>query len=207
MKRRELLKQFSAVAFMPFLGCGCKTLQGDADPIAVRAEQTLSIALVSVDQALRFEFENRNSQDFPEWVTGVAHSIRKDAAKAFMSADRVRVAYKQGGADANTLLKAINVVDALVGEIKWWVPHQFAESNVTGSEVDLLLSEALVVKSNTSANWIAAVPMFIDLGRTIYSLALEVKDSLGKDRAWTPTQDAEFRAKLLKTITQEHWKA
>lgn len=201
MNRRKMLSCCGAL----IVCAGCQTLHKDADPIAVRAEQTLSIALVTIDEALKFEFNRRD--EVPETVRAIAHGIRKDAAMAFMSADRVRVAYKQGGADAATLLKAINVVDALVGEIKWWMPDQFSSSAVLGSEVDLLLNEAAIANSNTTGNWLAAVPMFIELGKTVYSLAMEVKQNLDKDREWSATQDAEFRKKLLATITQEHWKA
>ena len=182
---------------------GCATLQKGADPVAVKAEQSESIALAVIDQALLFEYTNR--EQVPQAVQDVASRVRKEAPKAFVSLDRVRVAYKVGGTDAATLLKALNVVDALVGEVKWWTADS-AKAGLAGYEIDLIVAEANANK-DASQSWVAALPLFIDLGKSVYSLVLDVKASLSQNAAWTAIEDEAFRKRLLNTITQDHWRS
>lgn len=193
------MKYLATLLTVGVLLSGCVALDKNADPVAVRAEQTLATGLVIVNTALKYEYEN----DLPDWAKQSADKVRKKAADAFISADRVRVAYKQGKESGDNLTLALDLVNSIVGEVRWW-KEKTSAGNV--DYIDLTVIEAKESQIVTSDSWIAAVPMFIDLGKSVYSAVLDIRQSMKQSTHWTPEQDEAFRKKLLQTITQEHWR-
>jgi hypothetical protein len=190
--------------FIPLLLLSaCATPQPNADLPALRAEQTLTIALATVDTALRFESQNRS--DVPEKIQQAADEVRKRAAKAFTTADDVRLAYKRGQATESKLLLAITLVEELVVQVKWW-SGESAASMAGRSPTEMILLEAEVSASDSPAAWAVAIPIFINLAKEVYAVVNDVRGSLRQDMQWSPAQDAEFRSKLMTTITQPHWR-
>jgi len=193
------MKNTIATTIGAFLLIGCATLNPSADPVAVRAEQTLSVALGIVDTALKYEASN----DLPDSFKRAATKVRSKAADAFISADRVRVAYKQGKATGDQLVMALDLVNSIVGEVRWWKAKSSAGPQ---DYVYLTIVEAEETKIVSSASWIAAVPMFIDLGKSVYNVVLDIRKSLSQSKEWSPAEDEAFRKQLLQTVTQDHWK-
>lgn len=185
---------------------GCAAVQPGADALLVRTEQSEAIGLVTVDAALRFESENREA--LPVAVRKAAAGVRSHAARAFVSLDDVRLAYKAGTASESKVLVAMAVVEELVSQVIWWTGELNGSPAVRPdvSPTQMLLIEAETYDSESPAAWATAVPLVITLAKEVYTLVLSVKESLGQDRAWTADEAAKFRSKLMTTVVQPHWR-
>ncbi len=191
------------ISALILIATGCATPQPTADIPALRAEQTLVIALATVDTALKFEADNRAL--VPESIRTAAAEVRDHAAKAFTTADDVRLAYKRGQATESKLLLCLTLVEELVVQVKWWggqSPNNPAGQSATG----MILLEAEVYASGSPAGWVTTVPIVVHLAKEVYQLVNEVRSTFAQDTQWTSEQDAEFRSKLLRTVTSDHWK-
>lgn len=181
---------------------GCVTVPPNQAP-AVRAEQTLSISLAAIDSFLAFE--HRRRADLPVEVREIAGRVRAKAPAAFDSANRLRLAYKanrnaKGEAD---LLTALSIVDALVGEIRVWVPK--ATASGVGSATASLIAEAEASKHATTGSWVALVPVFVDLAREIYSVVSKARESAKQAAEWDLQAEEAFAARLSAIKTAAHW--
>ncbi len=202
--QQRILATTALAALTLLLAKGCATLKPNADPVAVRAEQTLSVALLTVDAALKFESENR--EQLPDSIREAAAAVRSNAARAFTSADDVRLAYKRGAATESKLLLALTLLEELVIQVKWWTGISPASmAGLTATET--LVIEAEVYGGGSPASWSAAIPLAIELAKQIYGLINGIRDNLRQDMQWNAEEDAVFRSRLLQTITQDHWRA
>jgi len=182
---------------------GCATVRQGQAPV-VRAEQTLSIALAAIDSFLAFEHRRRD--DVPAEVREIAGRVRAKAPAAFDSANRLRLSYKanrnaKGEAD---LLTALAGVDALVAEIRVWVPRTTASG--TDGATASLIAEAQASKSASTGSWVALVPVFVDLAREIYVVVNKARESARQDAEWDVVAEDAFAARLATIHSSPHWK-
>lgn len=185
----------------------CSTVRPGSQTSEVRAEQTLAVSVAALDSFVAFEFRRR--ADVPATVRDIAARVRREAPKALDSANALRLAYKGNRSAANEagLLTALAVVDALVGEIRVWVPATTnSGQNSSGLAVQDLMREAAASKVVTTESWVALVPVFIDLAREIYGVVNRTRDAVKQDAEWTLAQEADFAAKLHNLKTAEHWR-
>lgn len=200
---RSVIKRIALFLSLLVLS-GCATIQTGSQSAEVRAEQTLSISLAALDSFVAFE--HRRRADVPAVVRDVAYRVRLNAPKALDSANALRIAYKSNRSAENKagLLTALVVVDALVGEIRVWVPATSA-SGPGHSEVAALLREAEASKVVTAQSWVALVPVFVDLAREIYRVVNQVRETTKQDAEWTLQKEADFAAQLSNLKTAAHW--
>lgn len=200
MKKRDFILSLLCGSF-----AGCATVQPGNQTVEVRAEQTLSIALSALDSFLAFESKRRG--DVPAEVRDIASRIRSRAPMALLSANNLRLAYKNSRTKEKevSVLGALGIVDALVGEIRVWVPKSVS-SGVDGSNVQRLLNESKAHETPSVGSWVVLVPVFVDLAREIYKVVNEARKSAKQDAEWTADEDNAFGVKLQSTITADHWK-
>lgn len=182
----------------------CSTVRSGSQPLAVRSEQVLAVSLAALDSFVAFE--HRRRADVPALVRDVAYRVREEAPKALDSANALRLAYKGNRSAENKagLLTALAVVDALVGEIRVWVPATSA-SGPGHSELAALVREAEASKVVTAQSWVALVPVFVDLAREIYRVVNQVRETTKQDQEWSLSQEADFAAQLTNLKTAAHW--
>lgn len=182
----------------------CSTVRPGSQSAVVRAEQTLAVSLAALDSFVAFE--HRRRADVPALVRDVAYRVRLNAPKALDSANALRIAYKGNRSAENKagLLTALAVVDALVGEIRVWVPATSA-SGPGHSELAALVREAEASKVVTAQSWVALVPVFVDLAREIYRVVNQVRETTKQDQVWSLSQEADFSAQLSNLKTAAHW--
>lgn len=183
----------------------CSTVRPGSQSAEVRAEQTLAVSLAALDSFVAFE--HRRRADVPPLVRDIAARVRREAPKALVSANALRLAYK-GSRNAQNeadLLTALSVVDALVGEIRVWIPATTASGPGRNAVADLI-REAQASKVVTTESWVALVPVFIDLAREIYAIVLRTREAVKQDREWSSAEDFEFAQKLALLPTLAHWK-
>lgn len=195
----------------------CSTIRPGSQSAEVRAEQTLAVSLAALDSFVAFE--HRRRADVPPLVRDIAARVRREGPKALDSANALRLAYKgsRNAANEANLITALNVVDALVGEIRVWVPVASASADLGASaasasqrialpSVSALLRESAASKVVTTESWVALVPVFVDLAREIYAVVNRTSEAVKQDREWTLAEEADFAAKLHNLKTAEHWK-
>jgi hypothetical protein len=102
---------------LPILLCGgCATLAPNADPVVVNAERTIEVARVTLDQFVKFEFNNRAK--CPADVQAAAERVRRDAPELFKRVMKLKLAYKQNrNADGKAdLMTAVAVLSSVASE-------------------------------------------------------------------------------------------
>ena len=183
----------------------CSTIRPGSQTAEVRAEQTLAVSLAALDSFVAFE--HRRRADVPALVRDVAYRVRLNAPKALDSANALRLAYKgsRNAQNEANLLTALNVVDALVGEIRVWVPATSA-SGPGNRSVDKLMQEAAASKAVTTQSWTVLVPVFIDLAREIYAVVNRTREAVKQDQEWNLQQEADFAAQLTALKAAPHWR-
>lgn len=194
----------------------CSTVRPGSQSAEVRAEQTLAVSLAALDSFVAFE--HRRRADVPALVRDVAYRVREEAPKALDSANALRLAYKGNRSAENKagLMTALAVVDALVGEIRVWVPAASASADLGASaasasqrialpSVSALVREAEASKVVTAQSWVALVPVFVDLAREIYRVVNQVRETTKQDQEWSLSQEADFAAQLSNLKTAAHW--
>lgn len=183
----------------------CSTLRDGSQPLAVRSEQVLAVGLAALDGFTAFE--HRRRADVPPLVRDIAARVRREAPKALDSANALRLAYKgsRNAQNEANLLTALSVVDAIVGEIRVWVPVVSASGPGRNAVADLV-REARASQTVTTESWVALVPVFIDLAREVWSVVNRTSEAVKQDREWTLAEEADFAAKLHNLKTAEHWK-
>lgn len=184
--------------------CGCATVQPSNQSAVVRAEQVLSISLAAIDSFLAFE--SRRRADVPAEVREIASRVRAKASTAFDSANRLRLAYKANRNDKGEadLLTALAGVDALVAEIRVWVPRTTASG--TDGATASLIAEAQASKSASTGSWVALVPVFVDLAREIYVVVNRARESAKQDAEWDVAAEDAFATRLAAIRSSPHWK-
>jgi hypothetical protein len=183
---------------------GCATIQPNSQLPLVRTEQTLTVALAAVDSFLSFEYRRR--ADVPKEVQDIAARVRSKAVGAFESANRLRIAYKVNRSAENeaSLLTALSVVDALVSEVRVWVPK--ATASGTNSATENLVAEAESSRTVSTGSWVALVPVFVDLAREVYVMVNKAKDAAKQNAEWDLAAEEAFAARLSAIKTAAHWK-
>lgn len=183
----------------------CSTIRPGSQSAEVRAEQTLAVSLAALDSFVAFE--HRRRADVPPLVRDIAARVRREAPKALDSANALRLAYKgsRNAQNEANLLTALNVVDALVGEIRVWVPVVSASGPGRNAVADIV-REARASQTVTTESWVALVPVFIDLAREVWAVVNRTRDAVKQDREWSLAEEADFAAKLHNLKTAEHWK-
>lgn len=183
----------------------CSTIRPGSQSAEVRAEQTLAVSLAALDSFVAFE--HRRRADVPPLVRDIAARVRREAPKALDSANALRLAYKgsRNAQNEANLLTALNVVDALVGEIRVWVPVVSASGPGRNAVADLV-REARASQTVTTESWVALVPVFIDLAREVWAVVNRTRDAVKQDREWSLAEEADFAAQLHNLKTAEHWK-
>ena len=199
---RDAIKGFAVV--LSLILAGCATVQPNSQLPLVRTEQTLTVALAAVDSFL--SFEHRRRADVPKEVQDIAARVRSKAVGAFESANRLRIAYKVNRSAENeaSLLTALSVVDALVGEVRVWVPK--ATASGTGSATDNLIAEVESSRTVSTGSWVALVPVFVDLAREVYVMVNKARDAAKQNAEWDLAAEEAFAAKLSAIKTAAHWK-
>lgn len=215
MKHREFIIACAigalALALLPlaFLLSGCATPR-QGQTVEIRAEQVLAVSLSALDSFVAFE--HRRRADVPPLVRDVAYRVRLEAPKALDSANALRLAYKGNRSAANeaNLRTALSVIDALVGEIRVWVPATSANGVIpkpaSGSAVQALIAEARASQTVTAQSWVALVPVFVDLAREVWSVVNRTREAARQDSEWDLPQEADFAAKLTALKAAPHWK-
>lgn len=187
---------------------GCATVQPGSQLPLVRAEQTLTVALAAVDSFLSFEYRRR--ADVPKEVQDIASRVRSKAVSAFESANRLRIAYKvnRNAKNEADLMTALAAVDALVGEVRVWVPKATAgNTNQRGISSTLALEqEAESSRTVSTGSWVALVPVFVDLAREVYVMVNKARDAAKQNAEWDLAAEEAFAAKLSAIKTAAHWK-
>lgn len=188
---------------------GCATVQPNSQLPIVRTEQTLTVALAAVDSFL--SFEHRRRADVPKEVQDIAARVRIKAAGAFESANRLRIAYKvnRNAKNEADLMTALAAVDALVGEVRVWIPKSTAGATIKQSltvATDNLISEAESSRTVSTGSWVALVPVFVDLAREIYLTVNKARDAAKQNAEWDLAAEEAFAAKLSAIKTAAHWK-
>lgn len=183
----------------------CSTVRPGSQSAEVRAEQTLAVSLAALDSFVAFE--NRRRADVPPLVRDIAARVRREAPKALDSANALRLAYKgsRNAQNEANLLTALNVVDALVGEIRVWVPSTSA-SGPGNRSIDKLMQEAAASKAVTTQSWTVLVPVFIDLAKEIYFVVNRTREAVKQDQEWNLQQEADFAAQLTALKSAPHWR-
>lgn len=183
----------------------CSTIRPGSQTAEVRAEQTLAVSLAALDSFTAFE--HRRRADVPPLVRDIAARVRLNAPKALDSANALRLAYKGSRSAQNeaNLLTALSVIDAMVGEIRVWVPATTA-SGPGASAVQDLIRESKASRIVTAASWVALVPVFVDLAKEIYAVVNRTREAAKQDREWGLAEEADFAAKLSNLKTAEHWR-
>lgn len=183
----------------------CSTIRPGSQSAEVRAEQTLAVSLAALDSFVAFE--HRRRADVPPLVRDIAARVRREGPKALDSSNALRLAYKgsRNAQNEANLLTALNVVDALVGEIRVWVPVVSASGPGRNAVADLV-REARASQTVTTESWVALVPVFIDLAREVWAVVNRTRDAVKQDREWSLAEEADFAAKLHNLKTAEHWK-
>lgn len=188
---------------------GCATVQTNSQLPLVRTEQTLTVALAAVDSFLSFEYRRR--ADVPKEVQDIAARVRSKAVGAFESANRLRIAYKVNRNTKNEadLMTAIAAVDAIVSEVRVWVPK--ATASGTGKQsltvaTDDLISEAESSRTASTGSWVALVPVFVDLAREVYVMVNKARDAAKQHTEWDLAAEEAFAAKLSAIKTAAHWR-
>ena len=179
---------------------GCATPQPTADVPLLRYEQNLETALVAMDTVL--EWEHTNQSTAPKAVSRAAVIMRSKAAKAFASANAVRLAYRKGAATGGALRKALSVVDGLLAEArKWWVP----EGTAPASAISKTISEAEAIRSGAPGSWIGTATLLVELGRRVYKVVNAARDAGQRDKQWTTRESVSFTIRLADVPRQPHW--
>ena len=211
-----LTNQFQSVKTKTFLAlslilslAGCATVQTNSQLPLVRTEQTLTVALAAVDSFLSFEYRRR--ADVPKEVQDIASRVRSKAVGAFESANRLRIAYKVNRNSKNEadLMTAIAAVDAIVSEVRVWVPKATASGIGKQSltvATDDLISEAESSRAVSTGSWVALVPVFVDLAREVYVMVNKARDAAKQSAEWDLAAEEAFAAKLSAIKTAAHWK-
>lgn len=183
----------------------CASIKSGQQVPVVRAEQVLAVSVAALDSFVAFEHRRRT--DVPPLVRELAAKVRREAPKALTSANNLRLAYKSNRTPANeaNLLTALAVVDALVGEIRVWVPATSAGGPGNRS-VDQLIREASASRTLTAQSWTVLVPVFIDLAKEIYVVVNRTKEAVQQDREWGLEQEASFAALIAALQTAPHWR-
>ena len=142
----------------------------------------------------------------PKEVQEIASRVRSKAVGAFESANRLRIAYKVNRSAENeaSLLTALSVVDAIVGEVRVWVPK--ATASGTGSATENLIAEAESSRTVSTGSWVALVPVFVDLAREVYVMVNKARDAAKQNAEWDLAAEEAFTAKLSAIKTAAHWK-
>lgn len=198
------MKLFTA-ALAAVILTACSTVRPGSQSAEVRAEQTLAVSLAALDSFVAFE--NRRRADVPPLVRDIAARVRREAPKALDSANALRLAYKgsRNAQNEANLLTALNVVDALVGEIRVWVPSTSA-SGPGNRSIDKLMQEAAASKAVTTQSWTVLVPVFIDLAKEIYFVVNRTREAVKQDQEWNLQQEADFAAQLTALKSAPHWR-
>lgn len=198
------MKLFAAVLAALTLSA-CSTIRPGSQSAEVRAEQTLAVSLAALDSFVAFE--HRRRADVPPLVRDIAARVRREAPKALDSANALRLAYKgsRNAQNEANLLTALNVVDALVGEIRVWVPSTSASGPGQSSVADLI-RESQASKVVTTESWVALVPVFIDLAREVWAVVNRTREAVNQNAEWDLRAEADFAAKLSALRTAEHWR-
>lgn len=183
----------------------CSTVRPGSQSAEVRAEQTLAVSLAALDSFVAFE--HRRRADVPPLVRDIAARVRREAPKALDSANALRLAYKgsRNAQNEANLLTALAVVDALVGEIRVWVPSTSASGPGQSAVADLV-REARASQTVTTESWVALVPVFIDLAREIYAVVNRTREAVKQDQEWNLQQEADFAAQLTALKAAPHWR-
>jgi len=183
---------------------GCATVQPNSQLPLVRTEQTLTVALAAVDSFLSFEYRRR--ADVPKEVQEIASRVRSRAIGAFESANRLRIAYKvnRNAKNEADLMTALAAIDAIVGEVRVWVPKTTASG--TGSATDNLIAEAESSRTVSTGSWVALVPVFVDLAREVYTMVNKARDAAKQNAEWDLAAEEAFAASLSAIKTAAHWK-
>jgi len=199
---RDAIKGFAVV--LSLILAGCATVQPNSQLPLVRTEQTLTVALAAVDSFLSFEYRRR--ADVPKEVQDIAARVRSKAIGAFESANRLRIAYKvnRNAKNEADLMTALAAVDALVGEVRVWIPK--ATASGTESATDNLIAEAESSRTVSTGSWIALVPVFVDLAREVYVMVNKSRDAAKQNAEWDLAAEEAFAAKLSAIKTAAHWK-
>ncbi len=95
---------------------GCAVLKPGADPVVVRAEQTVKVAFEGCDSFLKWVHMNRAA--VPPEIQTYATALRESGPLAFKTARTLTKAYKQNRSDENraNLDTALAVLIALQSE-------------------------------------------------------------------------------------------
>lgn len=208
--RKTVCKSVGWLALCVMFSFGCSTVRPGSQSAEVRAEQTLAVSLAALDSFVAFE--HRRRADVPPLVRDIAARVRREAPKALDSANALRLAYKGNRSAENKagLLTALAVVDALVGEIRVWVPATSANGAIpkpaSGSTVQALIAEARASQTVTAQSWVALVPVFVDLAREVWSVVNRTREAARQDSEWDLPQEADFAAKLTALKAAPHWK-
>lgn len=190
---------------LALLAIGCLMPKLGNQVVEVRAEQVLSVSAAALDSFVAFE--HRRRADVPPLVRDVAARVRREALKSLNSANALRLAYKGNRSAANEagLLTALAMVEALVSEIRVWVPATSA-GGPGNSAVDQLRREAAASRTVTAQSWTVLVPVFIDLAREIYAVVNRTREAVKQDAEWSLQQESDFAARLASFKTAEHWR-
>lgn len=198
MKRRDFI--FCAL----LSAVGCKTLNSGTN-VEIHAEQTLSIALSSLDSFLLFEYKRRG--DLPKEVQDIAARLRRYVPQALVTANNLRLSYKnnRSAEKAVSVTSALAMVDSFVGEIRVWIPKSVSGRVGTGN-IDKLIQESAGVNSTSVGSWVVLVPIFVDLAREVYKVVKETKASLNQTQEWSDMEDTAFSVRLQTLLVSDHWK-
>jgi len=127
---KTLFRLFSLCLALSFL-TGCKTLDKGADPVAVRSEQTLSMAFLTFDTFLRLDHQFRAEtaekvpevHKFAEWLrepirTDLNAEQKPRGIALIESAHTVLKAYKANRTEENkaSVISAIAAVESALAE-------------------------------------------------------------------------------------------
>lgn len=183
----------------------CSTVRPGGQTSEVRAEQTLAVSLAALDSFVAFE--HRRRADVPPLVRDIAARVRREGPKALDSANALRLAYKgsRNAQNEANLLTALSVVDAIVGEIRVWVPSTSASGPGQSSVADLI-RESAASKVVTTESWVVLVPVFIDLAREVWAVVNRTREAVKQDQEWNLQQEADFAAQLTALKAAPHWR-
>lgn len=182
----------------------CATPQAGTDKLALRSEQVLRIGLTAVDRVLLNAAVH--SDKLSDKHRQIIAEVKAKAGRAFIDANDLRIAYKEGKASGSDLLTALSVVERLTDKVRLWVdrdsPHA---ASMADTPTEQLIAEAEADALGTPQAWMTAVPFAINLAKEVYQFVRDAKVALNQDRAWTTEEDQEFTKHLLATVRQSHW--
>lgn len=201
------MKLFAIISAILATLTGCQTIPPAQAP-SVRSEQTLAVALAAVDAFLAFE--SAQGTNLPPSVRVAAAAVRRDAARAIVTANTLRMAYKSNrtpGGEAN-LLTALAVVESIVGQVRVWMPSTTASGLASQRYHTRELADEAAAHGSvqTTQSFAVLVPLIIDLSREVFKAVNAAREAAKQVAEWSAQQDAEFTLKISNVTSQAHWK-